>query len=56
VHKDVHWCLAIINMKENTFHYLDSLGGTDHNVLNMLVSLCLFALFFLHAKFFEKSC
>ncbi|PAN50281.2 hypothetical protein PAHAL_9G470400 [Panicum hallii] len=36
VHKDVHWCLAIINMKENTFHYLDSLGGTDHNVLNML--------------------
>ncbi|RLN41377.1 putative ubiquitin-like-specific protease 1B [Panicum miliaceum] len=36
VHKDVHWCLAIINMKENTFQYLDSLGGTDHNVLNML--------------------
>ena len=40
MHKDVHWCLAIINMKENTFQYLDSLGGTDHNVLNMLVSIC----------------
>ncbi|TKV96168.1 hypothetical protein SEVIR_9G411700v4 [Setaria viridis] len=36
VHKDVHWCLAIINMKKNTFQYLDSLGGMDHNVLNML--------------------
>nr|CAB3500850.1 unnamed protein product [Digitaria exilis] len=36
VHKDVHWCLAIINMKENTFQYLDSLGGMDHNVTNIL--------------------
>ncbi|CAN6300952.1 unnamed protein product [Urochloa humidicola] len=36
VHKDVHWCLAIINMKENTFRYLDSLGGMDHNVPNIL--------------------
>jgi Ulp1 family protease len=40
VHKEVHWCLAIINMKKNTFQYLDSLGGMDHNVLNMLVSIC----------------
>ncbi|EER92289.1 hypothetical protein BDA96_01G399200 [Sorghum bicolor] len=36
VHKDVHWCLAIINMKENTFQYLDSLGGMDHNVPRVL--------------------
>ncbi|KAJ1297178.1 hypothetical protein BS78_01G357800 [Paspalum vaginatum] len=36
VHKDVHWCLAIINMKENTFQYLDSLGGMDYNVRRVL--------------------
>lgn len=36
VHKDVHWCLAIINMKENTFQYLDSLGGMDGNVPRIL--------------------
>ncbi|WVZ56898.1 hypothetical protein U9M48_007366 [Paspalum notatum var. saurae] len=36
VHKDVHWCLAIINMKEKTFQYLDSLGGMDHNVPRVL--------------------
>ncbi|KAL6593864.1 hypothetical protein ACP70R_048765 [Stipagrostis hirtigluma subsp. patula] len=36
VHKDIHWCLAIINMKENTFQYLDSLGGMDHNVPRVL--------------------
>ncbi|KAL6902171.1 hypothetical protein ACP4OV_005047 [Aristida adscensionis] len=36
VHKDIHWCLAIINMKENTFQYLDSLGGMDHNVPSVL--------------------
>ena len=39
MHKDVHWCLAIINMKENTFQYLDSLGGMDHNVPRVLVSI-----------------
>ncbi|XP_062215630.1 ubiquitin-like-specific protease ESD4 isoform X2 [Phragmites australis] len=39
VHKDIHWCLAIINMKENTFQYLDSLSGTDHNVPRVLVSM-----------------
>ncbi|KAF0887821.1 hypothetical protein E2562_004042 [Oryza meyeriana var. granulata] len=36
VHKDVHWCLAIINMKERTFQYLDSLGGVDHQVSRVL--------------------
>ncbi|XP_062211235.1 putative ubiquitin-like-specific protease 1B [Phragmites australis] len=38
VHKDIHWCLAIINMKENTFQYLDSLGGMDRDVLRILAS------------------
>ncbi|KAG2639002.1 putative ubiquitin-like-specific protease 1B isoform X1 [Panicum virgatum] len=36
VHRDVHWCLAIINMKDKTFQYLDSLGGLDHDVLRVL--------------------
>ncbi|KAF6999452.1 hypothetical protein CFC21_015480 [Triticum aestivum] len=36
VHRDVHWCLAIIDMKEETFHYLDSLGGKDSGVLRIL--------------------
>ncbi|KAG8063411.1 hypothetical protein GUJ93_ZPchr0003g17910 [Zizania palustris] len=36
VHRDIHWCLAIINMKEKTFQYLDSLGGVDHHVSKVL--------------------
>uniref|UniRef100_A0A0D9VTW9 Ubiquitin-like protease family profile domain-containing protein n=1 Tax=Leersia perrieri TaxID=77586 RepID=A0A0D9VTW9_9ORYZ len=36
IHKDVHWCLGIINMKERTFQYLDSLGGVDHHVSGVL--------------------
>ncbi|RLN35518.1 sentrin-specific protease 1-like isoform X1 [Panicum miliaceum] len=36
IHRDVHWCLAIINMKDKTFQYLDSLGGLGHDVLNVL--------------------
>uniref|UniRef100_A0A0E0GM92 Ubiquitin-like protease family profile domain-containing protein n=1 Tax=Oryza nivara TaxID=4536 RepID=A0A0E0GM92_ORYNI len=36
VHKDVHWCLAVINMKERTFQYLDSLGCVDHHVPRVL--------------------
>jgi hypothetical protein len=39
VHKSIHWCLAIINMKENTFQYLDSLGGMDTNVARVLVRI-----------------
>ncbi|XP_025804187.1 sentrin-specific protease 1-like [Panicum hallii] len=37
VHRDVHWCLAIINMKDRTLQYLDSLGGLGHDVLRVLV-------------------
>ncbi|XP_020273738.1 ubiquitin-like-specific protease ESD4 isoform X2 [Asparagus officinalis] len=36
IHKDVHWCLAVINTKDETFQYLDSLGGMDTNVLRVL--------------------
>lgn len=37
IHQKVHWCLAVINKKEEKFQYLDSLGGMDTNVLKVLV-------------------
>ncbi|KAL5198100.1 hypothetical protein ABZP36_001612 [Zizania latifolia] len=36
IHRDIHWCLTIINMKDRTFQYLDPLGGMDHAVLRIL--------------------
>ncbi|PKI65095.1 ubiquitin-like-specific protease ESD4 [Punica granatum] len=36
IHQEVHWCLAIINKKEQKFQYLDSLGGRDSRVLGVL--------------------
>ncbi|KAJ3683714.1 hypothetical protein LUZ60_013941 [Juncus effusus] len=36
VHKGIHWCLAIINVKNKSFQYLDSLGGTDFKVFEIL--------------------
>nr|KJB66787.1 hypothetical protein B456_010G158500 [Gossypium raimondii]KJB66788.1 hypothetical protein B456_010G158500 [Gossypium raimondii]KJB66789.1 hypothetical protein B456_010G158500 [Gossypium raimondii] len=36
IHKDIHWCLAVINKKDQKFQYLDSLKGRDHNVLRAL--------------------
>ncbi|KAL4570293.1 hypothetical protein LXL04_025945 [Taraxacum kok-saghyz] len=36
VHKSIHWCLAIINKKEEKFQYLDSLGGIDKQVMRVL--------------------
>ncbi|XP_068661555.1 ubiquitin-like-specific protease ESD4 isoform X2 [Aristolochia californica] len=36
IHKEVHWCLAVINLKDEKFQYLDSLGGRDSRVLNVL--------------------
>lgn len=38
VHKDTHWCLAVINVKNETLQYLDSIGGMDTVVLRNLVS------------------
>ncbi|XP_020254854.1 ubiquitin-like-specific protease ESD4 isoform X1 [Asparagus officinalis] len=37
IHKSKHWVLAIINIKEQKFQYLDSLGGMDKTVLRVLV-------------------
>ncbi|XP_074292273.1 ubiquitin-like-specific protease ESD4 [Silene latifolia] len=36
IHKEVHWCLAVINKKDKKFQYLDSLGGRDSQVLRVL--------------------
>ncbi|XP_060174060.1 putative ubiquitin-like-specific protease 1B [Lycium barbarum] len=36
IHKEIHWCLAVINKKEEKFQYLDSLRGRDSNVLKVL--------------------
>ncbi|GFY85098.1 cysteine proteinases superfamily protein [Actinidia rufa] len=36
IHKEMHWCLAVINKKDQKFQYLDSLGGIDSQVLKVL--------------------
>ncbi|KAH7858317.1 hypothetical protein Vadar_022344 [Vaccinium darrowii] len=36
IHKDIHWCLAVINKKDEKFQYLDSLKGIDTQVLKVL--------------------
>ncbi|KAI6684089.1 hypothetical protein NL676_030002 [Syzygium grande] len=36
IHQEIHWCLAIINKKDEKFQYLDSLGGRDSRVLRAL--------------------
>ncbi|KAG5555064.1 hypothetical protein RHGRI_012557 [Rhododendron griersonianum] len=36
IHKEVHWCLAVINLKDQKFQYLDSLGCFDTQVLKVL--------------------
>ncbi|KAK8527675.1 hypothetical protein V6N13_085483 [Hibiscus sabdariffa] len=38
IHKDIHWCLAVINKKDQKFQYLDSLRGRDAKVLNALAN------------------
>ncbi|KAM0030114.1 putative Ulp1 peptidase [Helianthus debilis subsp. tardiflorus] len=37
VHKEIHWCLVVINKKEENFQYLDSLGGVDKQVMRVLL-------------------
>ncbi|CAN0855854.1 Ubiquitin-like-specific protease ESD4 [Linum grandiflorum] len=37
IHREIHWCLAIINKRDQKFQYLDSLGGKDLAVLENLV-------------------
>ncbi|GMI80108.1 EARLY IN SHORT DAYS 4 [Hibiscus trionum] len=36
IHKEIHWCLAVINKKDQKFQYLDSLKGKDPNVMRAL--------------------
>ncbi|CAO2173732.1 unnamed protein product [Urochloa humidicola] len=36
IHKEVHWCLAVINIRDKKFQYLDSLGSMDVKVLRTL--------------------
>lgn len=37
VHKGIHWCMAIIHMKNKTIKYYDSMGAPNNAVLNALV-------------------
>lgn len=39
VHRDIHWCLSVIDMAEKLFQYLDYLGGMDCEVPRILVGL-----------------
>ncbi|KAI4364440.1 hypothetical protein MLD38_020532 [Melastoma candidum] len=36
IHKEIHWCLAVINKADQKFQFLDSLGGWDGQVLKVL--------------------
>ncbi|XP_061370552.1 ubiquitin-like-specific protease ESD4 [Gastrolobium bilobum] len=36
IHKEIHWCLAVINKKDEKFQYLDSLKGKDNHALKVL--------------------
>ncbi|KAK7329442.1 hypothetical protein VNO77_23611 [Canavalia gladiata] len=36
IHQEIHWCLAVINKKDEKFQYLDSLNGKDSRVLKVL--------------------
>lgn len=36
VHRNAHWCLALINMKDKTLQYLESLVGWGRDVLDIL--------------------
>uniref|UniRef100_J3KZR8 Ubiquitin-like protease family profile domain-containing protein n=1 Tax=Oryza brachyantha TaxID=4533 RepID=J3KZR8_ORYBR len=36
IHKEVHWCLAVINIRDKKFQYLDSLGSMDMKALGIL--------------------
>ncbi|KAL3505729.1 hypothetical protein ACH5RR_031111 [Cinchona calisaya] len=36
IHKQVHWCLAVINKKDEKLEYLDSLSGVDSQVMKVL--------------------
>ena len=33
IHQGVHWVLAIINLRDSSLHFLDSMGGNDKGAL-----------------------
>uniref|UniRef100_A0A0D9Y8B2 Ubiquitin-like protease family profile domain-containing protein n=1 Tax=Oryza glumipatula TaxID=40148 RepID=A0A0D9Y8B2_9ORYZ len=37
IHKEVHWCLAVINIRDKKFQFLDSLGSMDMKALRTLL-------------------
>lgn len=37
VHKGIHWCMAIIHMKNKTIKYYDSMGAPNNSALSALV-------------------
>lgn len=38
VHKGIHWCMAIIHLKNKTIKYYDSMGAPNNNVLTSLAN------------------
>lgn len=36
IHKGIHWCLAIINLKNKTIKYYDSMGKPNNDALRVL--------------------
>lgn len=48
IHKEIHWCLAVINKKDEKLQYLDSLGGMDSQVLKVLVCFASHVLYMFH--------
>lgn len=61
VHLGVHWCLAVINIKERRTEYYDSLGGSNdtcHEVWtsSRLCSVRLFIPVLRWAKYFSRRC
>lgn len=37
VHLDVHWCMSIVNFKEKTIKYYDSMGGKNNECCSALL-------------------
>ena len=38
VHLDVHWCLAVMNLKKKSVNFYDSMGSDKNDILNALLN------------------
>lgn len=38
LHLGLHWCVAVVNMREKRFEYYDSLGGHANTILKVMTS------------------